>query len=262
MSQHPLRPRRSRSMCPPGALACTFTLLAMLALSPKAQAAEQGAISGTVTSASTHEPLRGIEVTVYEAGGSIPIPTEFAVTNQKGEYTVDGLASGSYVVEFSAGFEGEGGNYVTQFYENATSPTSAKRVSVTAPDTTAEINAALQVGGEIKGEATASEDFVPLKGIGVTVYDGKEPVAYATTGANGQYTVVGLATGSYKVGFSAGYEGGELEEGPGSQQNFIAQYYSNRSTLEAAEPVAVTQEGVHGHQRPVAAWRRDRRHRH
>lgn len=233
-----------RSMAALSALA-VLVGLSLLAATP-ALAAVGGSISGTVTAVSSHEPLRGIEVTVYEAGAEVPVPVGFASTNLKGEYTIEGLSSGSYVVEFSAGFEGEGGNYITQYYNDASSAASATRVFVGSGSNIGEINAALEVGGEIKGTvtgATASEDFVPLKGIHVTVYEGKEPVGFATTAVNGQYTVVGLRSGSYKVGFSPGFEGGSEPEEGLSRQNFIEQFYNDKPTLEAGETLAVLQGG-------------------
>jgi hypothetical protein len=210
--------------------------VAVLILAPGALAAEgTGKISGTVTAAVSHEDLAGIDVIAYEAGSEFP--AGFAVTKAGGEYTVEGLASGSYKVEFSSGYE-SGLNYATQYYDEASSLTAAKPVPVTQGTTTTGIDAELQEGAKLSGtviEYTASEDIVPLQGIEVTVYEAssnERPVGYATTGAHGEYTVEGLTSGSYKVEFSPGFE---------SDRNYITQYYRDASSFAAATPVALVQ---------------------
>jgi hypothetical protein len=219
-------------------LASLLSCVALFVLAPNALAAGAGGISGTVTSACACEdfsPLKDIEVTVYEAGES-GLPVGFATTNAKGEYVVEGLPGGSYEVEFSPEFE-SGRNYVTQYYKGQTSSVTAGLVAVAEGHTTEGINAELQVGGKIEGavtEAVAPHDA--LGNIEVTAYRvGEEgfPVGYATTNASGQYTIVGLGTGSYKVRFSVGFE---------SSLNFVAQYYLGASTRQAATSIEVKQE--------------------
>jgi hypothetical protein len=207
----------------------------LLIFAPSAFAAEAtGAISGTVTAAVSHANLQGIEVVAYEASDELPVG--FATTKADGEYTVEGLASGSYEVEFSAGFE-SGLNYVPQYYDGASSLATAEPVPVTQGATTPAIDAELQEGGKLSGTVTRytlSEDIVPLKSIEVTVYPAsgiERPVGFATTKADGEYTVEGLASGSYKVEFSAGFE---------SALNYVTQYYEDAPTLAAATSVPVT----------------------
>jgi Carboxypeptidase regulatory-like domain len=102
--------------------------------------------------------------------------------------------------------------------------------------------AAASSTGSISGivtSACACEDFSPLKGIEVTVYEGggkeRPPVAFVTTGVNGEYTVEGLQEGEYKVEFYPGFEG---------NQNFIPQFYKNEPSFEAAESVKVVKEAT------------------
>ncbi|HEU4463214.1 MAG TPA: carboxypeptidase-like regulatory domain-containing protein, partial [Solirubrobacterales bacterium] len=70
-----------------------------------------GSISGTVTDATSHDPLAGIEVCAYPiaAGGSI-----CEATNAAGEYAIGGLASDQYRV----GFRGQAQGYVTQYFDH------------------------------------------------------------------------------------------------------------------------------------------------
>jgi hypothetical protein len=228
--------------------------LVSFAIAPAALAAGGGGISGVVTTASSHEPLPRIEVTAYEAAGH-ELPVGFATTKASGEYTIAGLPSGSYKVEFSAGFGGEGGNYIPQYFEGASSSAQAKPVLV-GDATVAGIDAQMQVGGEIEGtvtEANPAGGSVPLKGISVVVLpsDSEQPVGFATTEADGHYTVMGLPGGSYRVEFSPGFEGEgepeplgvEGEEFPVlKRRDLIGQFYKDAPSLAAATAVPVVQE--------------------
>ena len=54
-------------------------------------------------------------------------------TASNGTYSLGGLASGSYRLEFQDG----SGTYLTQYYKNSLDLTSATAIAVTAPKTTA-----------------------------------------------------------------------------------------------------------------------------
>jgi hypothetical protein len=93
-----------------------------------------GEISGTVTDAPTHMPLAGVGVFAsFEEQEPIDLLPFFsrATTNAKGEYTIDGLPTGSVYVGFRAGFPDQ---YIDQ---------SVKGVAVTQGLTTSGINVAL-----------------------------------------------------------------------------------------------------------------------
>ncbi len=209
-----------------------------LMLAPNALAAEStGRIEGTVTKAVGMEGLEGIEVCAFGTGGELEEPSvePCARTGVGGNYTISGLPSGEYDVEFAVPFESSL-NYVTQYYEDKPSFSEAKPVPVGA-GATSGIDAEMQVGGRIKGtvtEFTESEDIIPLGNIEVTAYETGEtkfPVGSATTNTRGEYTIAGLASGKYKMEFSA----------EGSGLNFVTQYYKEKTSLAAANPVPVIQ---------------------
>ncbi len=160
-----------------------------------------------------------------------------ATTEAGGDYAISELPSGEYDVEFAAPFESDL-NYITQYYNNKTSPTTAEPVKVTTGEATEKINAEMQEGGKIEGTVTGlteSEDTIPLGNIEVTAYEagGNEyPVGYTKTNEKGEYTIVGLATGSYKVMFAP------VE----SDLNYLPQYYQNKPSLKTANQVKVEQE--------------------
>jgi hypothetical protein len=233
------------------ALILVPALILSLGASAVRAAQGTGAIAGTVVAAaSPHEPLRGISVTVYEAEGP-EAPVGFATTNAGGEYDVKGLRGGSYEVEFSA--EGAA-NYVTQFYREASTLASAKRVAVLEGNTTHEIDAELLGGGKITGTVTEAEGGAAVAGAGVTVYElgVARTFGFAVTDASGHYTIEGLESGTYYVGFSPGFEGfpggeGFEEEGPPlpegvSGRNLVGQFYPGVRTLSEAAPVHVVRE--------------------
>jgi 5-hydroxyisourate hydrolase-like protein (transthyretin family) len=195
-----------------------------------AQMQPGGQITGTVTD-SEGKALSGVSVKVFEAGGSNTIPAITTMTGSGGSYTVSNLASGSYKVEFSA--NSEIGNYAPQYYNAKSTLAEAEAVSVTAGANTSEINAQMQLGGQITGTVTDSEGKA-LSGVDVGLFEAggssTVPLRYTQTGSTGKYTVEDLGSGSYKVGFSANSEIG----------NYAPQYYNAKSTLAEAEAVSVT----------------------
>jgi Carboxypeptidase regulatory-like domain len=212
-------------------LAVPLLIVSLLVVSPTALAAgSPGAISGTVTSACLCEdfaPLKNIEVTVYEASAS-ELPVGFATTNAKGEYTVEGLAAGFYKVEFSPEFE-SGLNFVTQFYKEKSSLATAEEVEVVEGKTKEGIDAELQVGAKIEGTVTDASTHAALPYIEVTALGAdKIPAAFAITNATGQYTIAGLANGSYAVRFTSGH--------------YITQYFNDQPSFASANTLTVVQE--------------------
>ena len=198
-----------------------------------------GQISGTVTDADTHAAVADVCVTVYDSAGNA---AGSVTTDAGGQYTLPGLASGSYRVAFDVSFlscfeAGGTGYYALQYYSDGASLATADPVSVTAGSTTSGINAALQPGGRISGAVTDAGTHAPISGVCVTAYDPSgNAVDYGFTDASGNYTISGLASTGYKIGFDAG-NGGCISGGTGS---YAVQYYDGQSTLATAGLVPVT----------------------
>ena len=206
------------------ASAITFALSGFLFATSPATAAPSGSLSGTVTDAATHAAVANECVSAYDAsGGSVG----FGQTDSAGHYTVSGLASGSYKVGFQSC---AGGSYQPQFYNNKGSLATADPVSVTAGSTTTGIDAALQPGGKITGTVTDAATHAAVASECVSAYDASGgSVGFGQTDSAGHYTVSGLASGSYKVGFRACLGG-----------NYLPQFYNNKGSLATADPVSVT----------------------
>ncbi len=180
-----------------------------------------GVISGTVTSASTGLPLSNVEIGAFSTQGF----SAYAVTDSSGNYTIIGLPSGSYTVGFAPPY---GSAYILQWYDGQSSNSTATSIAVSAGNTYPHIDAAMQLGGSITGTLTSAATGLPVSGAWVYLYQPAtgQGVASATSGTDGTYTLVGLATGSYDVEFGAsGYQ---------------TQWYQNQTSYSSANPVSVT----------------------
>ncbi|HZX48573.1 MAG TPA: carboxypeptidase-like regulatory domain-containing protein [Nitrospirota bacterium] len=98
---------------------------------------EVGSISGRVTD-SGGAGIQNVWVYVYDTNW---VWISSASTDANGNYTVMGIPTGSYKVEFSGSYVG----YVNEWYNNKPDFGNADFVSVTAPNTTAGIDAVLSV---------------------------------------------------------------------------------------------------------------------
>jgi 5-hydroxyisourate hydrolase-like protein (transthyretin family) len=196
---------------------------------------EGGSITGTVTGAGTGG-LEHVDVFVSIAGEEL-IGGGFAVTGAAGKYEIKGLPTGSYTVEFYPEY-GYGLNFVPQYYENADLLGDAKKVSVTEGTNTPGINAELKEGGKISGTVTDASTHKPVANVYVSAYKtsggGEEGFEenYAKTNASGEYTIIGLVSGTYKV---------EFEAEPGTGTEYIKQYYNDEPAFASANPVTANQ---------------------
>ena len=180
-----------------------------------------GQISGTVTDAGTKAALSGIEVC---ADTSEFVSARCTTTNASGEYAILGLSTGEYKVEFTPGSS----SYLTQYYNGKSKFSEASPVSVTAGISTPNINAALQLGGQISGTVTDASTKAAVSNIEVCAFTSGSVVRCAITNASGEYTIPGLSTGEYTVEFTP------------TSGNYLTQYYNGKAALSEASPVSVT----------------------
>lgn len=196
-----------------------------------------GKITGVVINASTDAPIAGLQVCAIESQEPDLVHFRCATTNSSGEYTVPGLVTGGYIVEFhSPEYEGPLADgvfdYAPQFYDNQASYAQATKVPVTTGGTSSGIDATMQPGGNITGSVTAAATGVPLKGIEVCVLpiDEEHKQRCARTNTNGEYTLPQLRAGEYAVEF-----GGPL----GENRGYVREYYSGKTLFSEADPVTV-----------------------
>ena len=176
-----------------------------------------GSISGTVTD-TTGTPLSNIQADSYPndfSAGGIAFNVQGTPTSTSGAYAVRGLPTTNYHVNF----RDSTGTYASSSYPSL--------VSVTAPGTTSGINTQLQIGGRITGTVTDSVGH-PIPNVSINAQDQTGQYGFASTAADGTYTVTGLGTsGSYRVIFNV----------PGVSTPF---YYQNATSYSAATLVSVT----------------------
>ena len=156
-----------------------------------------GSISGSVSSPSDGIGLQNVGVTVLNASWSY---VNSSVTDINGNYTVGGLATGSYYVKTS------NNTYIDEYYDNirvigipyTSPPVGATSVSVTDGVNTPNINFVLDLGGSIAGQVTRNRFGTGIQGVNIYVYSTSWAVIKSSgTDINGNYTVGGLPTGNY-----------------------------------------------------------------
>ena len=191
--------------------------------------AEDGSITGKVTDAST-AGIENVHVNIYDLSYNY---ITYASTDSAGDYTVPGLATGSYKVLFNS--HDAAGNYVSEWYNDKADFNTADAVSVTAGSVTSGINAQLAAGGSITGKVTnASSAGIENVYIEIRGLSGNYINTYASTDSAGDYTVPGLATGSYKVGFDT----------RDAAENYAIEWYNDKADFNTADAVSVTAGNV------------------
>lgn len=199
-------------------------------------AATVGQISGTVTSASDHTPVARIEVCA-DSRTSGQYTRGCALTDASGRYSIDGLAIGSYTVQFHPAYN-TGLNYVPVFYGQAALPAESPAVTVSPGATTAGVDAELQDGGQIAGTVVDGLTHAPIEAVWACAepISGIESGPCANTNGSGQYIVSGLSSGKYKVDFGTDWSG--------VASDYLGQYFSGKASSEEAAEVSVVAGAV------------------
>jgi hypothetical protein len=191
-----------------------------------------------VTDASSHAPVAGIRVVAITTNFALLGEEESeyehvvgdATTGAAGEYKVPELRPGTYYVEFLTP-PASTLNYVPQLYGDTLQLAAATKVTVVAEKTTPEIDAALSPGAEISGTVTNASTGAPVDeavacALTTNTSGELQAVACVQSAANGVYTLRGLPTGSYKLGFFG--------------KGFEVQYYKDKTSEAEAESISVT----------------------
>ena len=190
-----------------------------------------------MTSAAGGAAIDGVEVCARLIRSGLLAPfLGCAITGSTGEYTISGLLSGPYEVQFVTA--PAIGDYLTQYYDAKSSSSTADHVSVTSGNVTGGIDAERQAGGQITGKVTSASTHVALAGISVCANstESNGSGSCASTNAAGEYTIAGLDTGSYHVAFSVEWEG----------ENYLPQYFDGKPLETEASAVVVTAGSVSG----------------
>jgi hypothetical protein len=181
-----------------------------------------GRVSGTVTNATTGSSIQGVSVNLYALVSGSTTFAGSALTDATGTYTVIGLPAGTYYALTSNGL-----GFMNEIYDDVLcpltcSPTTAVQSGAPIPvalgATAAGRNFALSQGGNISGTVLNQNTAAPLSNIVVAAVvrvGGSTFTTSASTNAAGNYTIIGLPTGTYRLYTSNG-------------QGFINEIYDNQ----------------------------------
>jgi hypothetical protein len=160
----------------------------------------EGSIRGTVTDPHG-SPLADVCVLFIDPNNDAEGPE--ATTGSNGTYTIPNLPAATYYLYFLYDCEGSSlTNYAPVIYNNAPTLLDVTPVTVVSGPV-AGINAQLPVGGQISGHVVdgSGHGLTGVYATAIPVDDVPNVAITVTTDNNGDYTVPGLATGSYAVEF-------------------------------------------------------------
>jgi photosystem II stability/assembly factor-like uncharacterized protein len=179
-----------------------------------------GSISGRVTDGTNGLGIQGVTVEAYD--GLTGLFVGYTYTDGTGAFSVTWLNTGSYKLRIAIA------GYLEQWYTGKAGKASATGIDVTAPNTTSGINVTLAIGASITGTVTDSATGAGIQYMSVTAYNAVNgsSAGYGYTDSSGSYSIIGLATGSYKLRFSG--------------SGYIDQWFSGKADQTTATPVSVT----------------------
>jgi hypothetical protein len=193
---------------------------------PTAASAATGTIEGTVIDAVSKDPVANIEVCAYTAKSSAS--GGCALTDPSGNYTIDSVQPGIYLVEFWAI---PSLNYLRQFYDGAAREEEAEFVFVNGSETVTGIDAELQPGAKLSGIVKDAQSHAPVGGVEICAYEVTIELSRCTSSSSsGTYTLAGLPNGLYGVEFSA-WEG---------SVEYLRQYYDHKSYWQEANLLSLS----------------------
>lgn len=182
-----------------------------------------GSVSGTVTDASTHGAIAGIQVCANSNPDNYEgICTE---TTADGTYQIVNVPAGSYSVRFASYRQDL--NYVAE-WSGGDHARPGDLVSVGSGDVPG-IDAELEVGGVITGTLTDAETGGPAAGALACVEN--QDIFFGIclkADASGHYEVNRLATAEYRVSFEGDNEA-----------SYLTRYYDETDYSPQADPVSV-----------------------
>ncbi|MBN2090749.1 carboxypeptidase regulatory-like domain-containing protein, partial [candidate division KSB1 bacterium] len=180
-------------------------------------------IAGAVIVENDKSPLKGVHIVAHLVVN--PAIKYHAVTDEKGEYLIEGLASGTFRVMA----EKEG--YKAEWYDNKPRPELADLVVVEEPKTTEGINFVLATATAITGVVKDVKTGEPIPGARVyakywmtNIFSPRE-VFESRANKNGEYIIQVLRAGNYLVVAEA--------------KGYLTEMYKDAYRLQDADAVKV-----------------------
>lgn len=154
-----------------------------------------GRILGRITAEDSSLGLAGVDVYLSSDSGNW-----YTSVDANGYYTSPALPTGSYKIEFDT--RSSGTPYIGEWYNDKASSPNADQVLITSTkDVT--INAALSLGGQIRGRVLAADTQQGLEEIYIYFSRlGGNSSSFVSSKADGSYASFGLSPGVYTVRFT------------------------------------------------------------
>jgi hypothetical protein len=194
-------------------------------------------VEGIARAAGTGARLADVEACVEGAGTGTVLGC--SSTGPSGTYAIGSLPAGVYKVGFWG--QGTSARYAPRFFGGAEDFGAATAISVPAASTVTGIDAELEVGARIEGAVTAAATGARLPGIPVCLFaaGAVAPAACVFSEPAGTYSLLGIAAGSYQVGFAlaAGEVGGDTAFGESS--GYLPQYYDRAAVRAGARTLSL-----------------------
>lgn len=196
-----------------------------------------GQLQGLISAASGGAPITGVEVCALSA---IDVQVGCTHTDATGHYALPTLPTGNYKVGFFG--RGASADYVSEYYGGSPSYAASPPISVMAGATVLGLDAELERGGSISGTVNAAPGGAHLAGISVCLFavTAQRPQQCRFSDDAGEYSFTGLASGSFKVGFSLSSTELAGEGGATEEDVFLSQYYAGGATLAGATQISVS----------------------
>ncbi len=187
-----------------------------------------GAIAGTVTDATTGEPISGAHVEAWRIANDEHAEAGYDHTDADGHYVLERLPPDAYAVAVYAT------DFVDELYDDipcppyACQPQDGTPVAVESGAITPGIDFALDRAGAIAGTVTDAATGAPLADIRVEIRDQSGSwVGDVYTDGSGSYTVGGLTAGTYFAHTD-------------TYQNYLDELYDDLPCHRGCDPTAGT----------------------
>ncbi len=208
----------------------TFSTAKVVTLAPEQELslrtttlAKAGRVTGKVTDVTTGLPLAQACVNAHDRYGR---HISSGVTTADGTYSVGGLATGYYRIQFDSCWSSD---YTPQWYSNASSLSAARSLYVTAGATRSDVNAALKAKARMAGTVT-DDGGDGIAGICVTgrSTSGTE-LSLGVTDVNGDYDSPTVNAESYRIRF----------DDCSTPKEFATEWYGDAPTSSTATVVTL-----------------------
>jgi len=206
--------------------ATLITVSASSALTGKNVTLKAGSsVSGTVKGADG-KGIGNVSVSLQSANGGA---YAYATTDSSGAYTIVGLPTGSYTLQFDPQADSE---YTTQWWLGKTTSGSATQFSVGTAQAVTGKDASLKLGGTVSGTVTGIGSTLAggaVSGVTVEAFSSNRysRQGTATTDSSGAYTLRGLPAGTYTLKFTS------------EKSSYIDQWFGNRTAYSTADSFTV-----------------------